>query len=754
MNTDLVLHLRELQRNADWEGLDKMLQDNSELEFSEDPDILLVLTLCALLREDPQRADGFLASLDPDKIESTQAISDYGLVCLVTGRQEEALEWLEKATGRLDADGTAYARLGSLYMMRGELDKAQKLYEQSLLLDPEKPEVLSNLGGLMLRRGELVEAADLYERAITLKPDLQVAREQRNRVLIQLNRSEEVVEERQEQLKKDPEDSESHEQLGAALQQTGRLQEGEAVLEAAIDRFPDNEKLRRSFIQLLFSASKHNKAGVLLKQWLEDEDQRWDEDFRIRLRFLLNEARIECKFLDAAETDLEDLREQAEHHSEFGLFLAKLRIEQMRGEEAVPILEDLLERYPGLVQAYNLLSQTLSSLGRMEEARKYSDMVASINPGAIAQHVENRDYQANESQIRAMHRLFDNPVFDQRVRASVGFTLHKVLDKREDFEEAFEVLARANELIRETLGYDWRTHRRMIQRTMEIFTPELVESLKGLGHKSVRPIFVVGMPRSGTTLTEQILGAHSRVYGVGELPHVGRIARLMPKALGTSKIWPEAMKEMSAQDLKNAGAYYLEKVALHDETAPHIADKMPHNFDYVGLIALMFPRARIIHLDREPMDTALSNFQQNFGAAHGTMGFAFDLTWIGHMLNDHDRIMQHWQECFPGRIFELNYERLVADPEPTIRELLEFCELPWEDNVMQFSKNPYQVRTASVRQVRRGIFTSSAQKWKRYESRFEPVLSLLKEGFQPIEEASQADDEDVVSPFGLLGVTR
>jgi hypothetical protein len=271
-----------------------------------------------------------------------------------------------------------------------------------------------------------------------------------------------------------------------------------------------------------------------------------------------------------------------------------------------------------------------------------------------------------------------------------------------------------------------------VQAHRQVLGPRLVERLGDAGDPSPRPIFVLGMPRSGTTLTEQILASHPKVYGAGELGLVPRVSRLTRRVVGTHQQYPFTLPKLSAAQIRDAGRYYLDLVAEIENESDHVVDKLPHNFDHIGLIALMLPNAKIVHLQRDPRDVALSNYFQNFGAKQGVMGFAFDLSDIGHMLNDHDQIMAHWHELFPGRIYELSYEALVRDPEPEIATLLDYCGLPWDDRVMRFYETQRPVKTASIRQVREGIYTTSSEKWRRYERHLGPLEEVLADGFQPV----------------------
>ncbi|HEA83652.1 MAG TPA: sulfotransferase family protein, partial [Thermodesulfobacterium geofontis] len=613
-------------------------------------------------------------------------------------------------------------------------------------------------------KGEFEKAIDYFNRALLKNPNFKEAEEKRTLALLSLNKIDSLIEEYYTLLEKEK-TSDTYLKLGNVLYLAGRLPEARAVLMEGIKKFEYDSRLKFLLIEVLKEEGATHRAGILAKEWLEDtswidEEKTPNKDeVLIQLRFTLNELRIEAHFIDTAEEDLEKI-ENKESYPAYYILKSKILMERNKGIEAAQILKEAREKFPAHLGILSQLVHVLTSIGELEQAREIQTQIIGINPAAVIQQVEMENYKATDEQVELLERLLNSVAIPKATRASAGFALHKVLEKRKNYDRAFEVLIKANELVKEELTYDWKEHRLMIQKTIEVFTPELVEKLKGKGHPSKRPIFVLGMPRSGTTLTEQILGSHSMVYPAGELGFVPRIVSLIPKVLKMegkeAKRWPEAMVEFNEKLLKSAAQYYLDKVAMLDDRHPRIVDKLPHNFDYVGLILLMFPNAKVIHLVRNDLDVAVSNYQQNFAAKHGTMGFAFDLKWIGHMLNDHKAIMEHWHKLFPGQIYDLDYQHLTEEPETVIREILEFCELPWEDAVLEFYKTKRPVKTASIKQVRQGIYRSSVEKWRRYEKFLEPVIKLLEEGFKPLNEGDIIEflrHEDMVKPAGFFGYT-
>lgn len=272
-------------------------------------------------------------------------------------------------------------------------------------------------------------------------------------------------------------------------------------------------------------------------------------------------------------------------------------------------------------------------------------------------------------------------------------------------------------------GYDYSLEedKEFFSCIKEMFSAELFKKHSNSGTDNNAPIFILGMPRSGTTLTEQILSSHQMVYGAGELPDIRKLLSQMCGA-GEYKKFPKLVGSLGNDDLSRIGSEYIKGLRKRNSSAEHITDKMPHNFLHVGMIRLMLPNAKIIHCKRDPIDNCLSIFKQNFGGVHK---YAYDLAELGgyHLL--YQDLMEHWNKVLPGFVFELQYEDMVADQEGMTRKLLEFCGLPWDDNCLQFHKSERTVKTASYTQVRKKIYSDSVQLWKRYEQELQPLISAL-----------------------------
>ena len=724
---ELVKELRELQRNLKLPEAFKLLEEHPEAEFSDLPELRILFGILKALKSEVNSAYEILSTIDPSELKDEEALSDYALLLFLTYQPEEAINYLKKALELNPNCFIAHARISAILLSQDKLEEAERHLVRALELSPERVELLYNLSTLRFKQGRYDEALELLERALRIAPERRELYAKKAEYFEKLERLDEFIEELYDKIRETPEDKTLYLILTMVYLSTGREEEAFAVIDSALDKFEEDEEIKKAFIEVCLKTERYYILGTKLKEWVEKEPESED------LRFLLNEARIKVGFLETAEKDLDEMPEHLKVDPRWKLLKAKIYHERNQTSQAVELLSELVEQFPGHVGARSELAHYLLSLGRKEEARAHLEALSEISPTARIQLLRYKDYEVSPEELEALERMVREGVISLEQRIGLAFTLAEVYERFGEYDKAFEIVSLGNELTRTIVRYDWREHRKYVQRIAQAFDKETIERLSGKGHPSVRPIFIVGMPRSGTTLTEQILASHSQVYGAGELSWIPRITVLFPQTNGGYP-YPEGIKYMDERHLKSAGEYYLEKLKIYNETAPRVTDKLPHNFDHVGLIHLIFPNAKIIHVHRDPRDVAVSNFFQNFAAMRGLMGFANDLKDIGHMLNDYLFIMEHWYKVLPeGRIFKLVYEELVSEPERVIRELLEYCELPWEDRVLEFYHTQRPVKTASIQQVRSGIYKESAGKWKRYEKYLEPLFKVLEEGFIPVD---------------------
>jgi len=299
-----------------------------------------------------------------------------------------------------------------------------------------------------------------------------------------------------------------------------------------------------------------------------------------------------------------------------------------------------------------------------------------------------------------------------------------IFDYLNKYDEAWHHLSAAKEFVTQKVKYNAKAHSNWIDSIISTFTPATIMGLAKANVKnSVSPIFIVGMPRSGTSLTEQILCSHPDVHGGGELPYLNEIVSKLHTIIPSTKPWHECVNDLTQNSIERISNMYLEKLPATSSSINFITDKMPHNFFVIGLIRLICPEARIIHCKRNAMDTGLSLYFQDFEEGHDYCANLYD---IGTHYHQYERLMNHWKSIYPDSILDVVYEDVVDDPENNIRKMLAFCNLSWHEDCLNFNKGNRAVRTASFDQVHQPLYTKSVERWKNYAHH----LDSLKDGLE------------------------
>lgn len=656
--------------------------------------------------------------------DSSAFAADQGLGLFLLGHLEEARAKLEYSVSFPDADVAAYTRLGAVLLTLGDLEGSEHAFSEAVLRDPERTEVHSNLGSIKLRLGRLEESVSHFEKALKLAPENEGARFKRDALLLEMGRVDEMTLELEDRIEKASDIAERvalRRRLGRVLDGAGRFPEAMSQFRRAMQDDPENAELLLEVAVLYYLRTSYVPALVASNRVLSFDPGNFAA-MLLSSRILAELGRVEKSHerLEQAE---------AEQPGSLPVRLARAFVENESGrpDAAAEELEDILKEFPGCVEAWLQLGHIRMQRGDVEDAVEAFEAAAGIQPSALAGLVEARRFPENEAALRTMERLAANPLIGRESRAAMGFALGRVYEQRREYDTAFERLKAANDLVRRHIPYDRNRAAAYARAVREVFTPELFERFKGAGSSSDRPIFIVGMPRSGTTMTEQIVCSHSEVYGGGELGAMPNVTRLMPKVLDRPKsLYPGCVRMLPPWLLDHAARYYLKKIAALDDSARHVTDKLPHNFMHLGLIASVFPNAAIIHVKRDLRDIAVSNYFVNFKHKYGGMGFAFDLEDLGHALADYREMMRHWREVLPVSFYEIEYEALASDVESESRKLFDFIGLDWDEQVVRFHETKRQVKTASVWQVRRPAYTTSVARWGNY-SQWLTVLNEVLE---------------------------
>ena len=394
-----------------------------------------------------------------------------------------------------------------------------------------------------------------------------------------------------------------------------------------------------------------------------------------------------------------------------------------KGEMALPLLERALKIDRDHPVAQIGLSVALTSLGRMDEAALHLKETIERRiavPAAYNALVHTRKYTEEPSELTAILTELRDPGHGSEGAAALHHAAGKVLNDLRRYKEAMDHFKQGNQARGQK--FDLGSYRRRVDAMIETFTPELVASKAAYGNPSEMPVFIVGMPRSGTTLTEQICASHPDVHGAGELSKLRRIANAIGLKESSDANLGKSVATITPDLTRTLAEEHLSYLRERSPDAIRIVDKMPHNFELIGLIGILLPNARIIHCRRDAIDNCISCFVLQFNEAHS---YSLDLETLGLYYREYDRLMRHWSKILPGRIFENRYETLIENQEEQSHHLIDYLGLPWDDACLRFFDKGGSVNTSSRWQVRQPIYNSSVKRWKNYESEIEPLIEAL-----------------------------
>ena len=399
--------------------------------------------------------------------------------------------------------------------------------------------------------------------------------------------------------------------------------------------------------------------------------------------------------------------------------------------EAERYYQEALTQLPGFIPAQMGLGRLWLQWGRVDEAMGLFETVAQRHPAAgYGALISARRFPDDDAVLANIERMAHVPSLEGSVKSGLLFDLAAVYEHRKDYDRAFQFAREANQASRHHLPYRASEHRDYCQRLQRNFSRDFYRQRPGYGHPSTLPVFVCGMPRSGTTLVEQILGGHPDIFVAGEIGMLsGAIQRLdaWERHVGSGQEYPECIRDLGEAQAYQLAAQIVGDLRRYDAGATHIVDKLPHNFENIGLLRLLFPNAPVIHVLREPRDVAVSNYFTNYQAKFGGMGFAYDLSDIGQQLVDYQQLMQHWDAALAKPVLTLRYEDVVQDTEGAARKMLAYLGLDWTPAVLNHQNLERAVKTASVWQVRQPIYKTAVERWRRYASHLAPLEQALAE---------------------------
>jgi len=635
-----------------------------------------------------------------------------------SGKYHEALQQARKLSAKFPRDPESWYLLAGAHASLGQISDVIHCCKQVLTLNPHHTAALYNLAVALHHTGQLSEGLALYLRCIELNPTNSPALLGAGKIHQSKGDLASAFVCFKKAARSAPQLAEAHYYLGVITQALGKLSESVEHYRHALDIQPDyvealnnlghmmnelghSQEAEKLFIQLTRmtpdSAQAHSNLGVVYDSTGKAEE-------------------AETSFKKAASLD-PDFTPALNH---LGFLLA----DQGRTEEAIRCFDNALSVIPNEEMALAGKANALEKRGQADAAAKIVEpaiKAGSCNPDIVLTYCRTQLRLGNlDTAVQHAAALLDSGKLPGKGISDLNRILGDLYDKKGDYDEAFEHYTRANQA--SPCTYNHQKHVDYIDRIINHSQPGLINEPHRKRKKHRNIIFIIGMPRSGTSLVEQILSSHPDVYGAGELRCMGEIAN-RPNLATASGPYPQGMPELEASDVDNLAQEYIAYLESIGDGSSSITDKMPHNFLYLGLIHLLFPNARIVHIKRNPLDTCLSLYFQGFNPLHS---YTTDLGLLVKYYLEYERLMEHWRSCLEIPMLEINYETIVNGLETSTRNLLDFCNLPWSTDCLRFHENNRFVQTPSYNQVRQPIYKSSTGRWKNYRKFIGPLTQSLK----------------------------
>ena len=603
--------------------------------------------------------------LSPDDVD---AMNNLGLIYKENGMLQEATTYLRKALTIKPNFIGCYYNLGIVLQEQGRLDEAVTSYKSALEYNPEYAECYNNLGNALQEQGKLDEAITSYRTSLKYKPDY----------------------------------AECYNNLGNALQKQGKLNEAETFYQTAINYNSEFAKCHYNLGNVLQEQEKLDEAIISYRTALEHKPDYAD------CYNNLGNALQEQEKLEEAITYYRIALKYKPEYAEYYYNLGNALQEQRKPDEAITSFRTVLKYKPDYTDCYNNLGVALQEQGKLDEAitsfrtaLKYkSDYTACYrNISALIKFS-----QKDEKYYKQMQQIYTDSATSQEDKAHVCFALAKYHEDVENYPQAFSFLKEGNALRKKELKYAISQDEEFFKackRSSQKIKKYALSSAKK--EKGIAPIFIIGMPRSGTSLIEQVVSSHSSIHGAGELGLIRKLGE--PFTVGKQVLRQESLRTCRSQYLKE-----LERIS---ENKPFVSDKMPHNFTQIAFIFALMPEAKVIHVKRDVKATCWSNFKYYFPA--NALGYSNDLEDLVKYYQLYEDLMCFWEQEYPGRIYQLDYDLFTEKQEAETKRMLEYLDLSWEEACLHPHLNTRSVQTASNTQVRKKVYKGSSQKWKVYE---------------------------------------
>jgi tetratricopeptide (TPR) repeat protein len=599
--------------------------------------------------------------------------------------------------------------LGHALGKQSRFEEAERIVRLALSLQPDFPHLHEDLGSVLALQHRFEEAVPCFRRAIELEPRLPLAHKKLGEALAALDRGQEADEAFEEFFELDP--AKGNVALALVDLRAGRKPEAIDKLRKILREAPDNVDAMRALAGIhIRDAENLGDAEALLRRATDiapDFGAAW-----MMLGTLLIESNRHADALGCF-TRVTALDPE---HSGAWTGLGNVHAHMGNANKAAASYRRAIELNPAVPAPYMSLGHSLKTLGDQPGALEaYRAAIArKAEFGEVYWSMANlKVFRFDEADVAAMEQQLSRPELDEIANVHFRFALGKAYEDKGDFDKAWHYYDTGNQRQRKRVAHDPVQFEVRHEEIREVFSKEFLDKHAGAGYEAPDPIFIVGLPRSGSTLIEQILASHSQVEGTAELPALGRIATSVGRYRPDNRQYPLSVRDLRSKDFRAYGKQYIEETRSQRSTdRPYFTDKLPNNFSHVGFAHLILPNAKIINARRHPFDSCLGGYKQLFGMGQD---FTYDMIELALYYRQYHEIMQHWHEVLPGKVLDVHYEETVTDLETQVRRILDHCGLPFEESCLRFHETKRAVRTASSEQVRQPLYTSALGYWRHYE---------------------------------------
>jgi tetratricopeptide (TPR) repeat protein len=648
----------------------------------------------------------------------TEAKKREALSLIQNNRFSEAKLLLEEICRLDNRDAEGWNILGGLNGHLGCFDQAEICCRKAVLLRPGFAEACDNLGAALQQLNRNTEALTYHKRAIRINPQLFSACYHMGNAYRNLHQFQEAALCYRQALEQNPGFSSARNNLGSVLLASGDLPGAEQCFKEALHVNPEDAGARENLALTLQRQRNFEGAISNLERLLSTSPNSFSPIYRLAVLY------HELGRYSEAEPYLRRLVLNNPANIELQQLLGDVFHKQGKLEQALATFRAIERTKPGCPDTAGIISCILQSQGDYERA--YQTIQLHINTDtmnvnvAVAFALLSPRHQLQEKAITNMEAIVQQQGLDSASRARLCHQLGVLYDGIGDYEKAFEKFTLANSL--KSVGSHPSESSQAFDALISSYSDSFLGRIPRASNTSARPVFIVGMPRSGTSLVEQILSSHPLIGGGGELDNITTLMRTLPTTLKSRLPYPQCIESVTTPVLDHMASSYLTSIAHFPENLVRVTDKMPNNFLHLGLIALLFPSAHIIHCVRDPLDTCLSCYFQDFSALQP---YTCDLKRLGNYYANYQRLMAHWKQVLTLPVLEVKYEDLVDEQEELSRKMIEFCGLEWDKRCLEFHNNKRYVNTASYDQVRQLIYTKSVGRWKHYKNHIAPLIEVL-----------------------------